>query len=294
MATREAIDLLVLGALWGASFLFIRIAAPEFGPAPLIFVRVAIAAALLGVILWHRGLLTAVWRHRRPLLVLGAINTAVPFTLFAYASLTLPAGLNSVLNATVPLFGALTAAAWLGERLAPVRLAGLAVGFGGVLVLAWPKLALAGQAFAVLAALTAAVLYAISAHYTRRSFSGVAALVVAGGSQLAAMAVLAPLALAQWPATTPSPLAWACAAALGALCTALAYLLYFRLISRTGAMTAMAVTYLIPVFGISWGAMFLAERLPSSAFAGALLVLLGVALTSRPTAPRRVAGKLPR
>jgi len=283
---RDTVDLLLLGALWGASFLFLRIAAPEFGPVPLIFVRVALAAALLGSVLWYRGLASATWAHRRPLLLLGVINTAVPFTLFAYAGLSLPAGLNSVLNATVPLFGAITAAVWLGEHLAPAPLGGLAIGFGGVLVLAWPKLALDGEGLAVLAALSATVLYAISAHYTRRSLSGVATLVVAGGSQLAAAAVLTPLVLAQWPATPPTPLAWACAAALGVLCTALAYLLYFRLISRTGAVTAMAVTYLIPVFGITWGATFLGERLPTSAFAGALLVLLGVGLTTRATGSR--------
>ena len=91
MASRDAVDLLILGALWGASFLFMRIAAPEFGPIPLIFVRVAIAAMLLALVLWHRGLLTVLVRQQRPLIVLGVINTAVPFTLFAYAALTLPA-----------------------------------------------------------------------------------------------------------------------------------------------------------------------------------------------------------
>lgn len=289
MASRDAVDLLILGALWGASFLFMRIAAPEFGPIPLIFVRVAIAAMLLALVLWHRGLLTVLVRQQRPLIVLGVINTAVPFTLFAYAALTLPAGLNSVLNATVPLFGAVTAAVWLGERLGPARLAGLALGFGGVLVLAWPTLAIGGQSLAVLAALTATVLYGISAHYARRSLAGVASMAVAGGSQLAAAAVLAPLALARWPATPPSLQAWACALALGVLCTALAYVLYFRLIVRTGAVTAMAVTYLIPVFGIGWGAVFLAERLPVSAFAGALLVLLGVALATHQTGAHTTA-----
>lgn len=276
----DALDLIVLGAIWGASYLFMRIAAPEFGPVVLIFLRVVIAAVLLGAVLVRRGGLLALRDTAVPLTVIGAINTAVPFTLFAYASLSLPAGLNAVLNATVPLFGALVALVWLGQRLPARRLAGLAVGFSGVLALAWPTLTSGDNARAIAAALVATVLYAVSAHYTRQRLGHLSALGVAGGSQIAAALLLAPLALARWPAVAPTRTAWFAAASLGVLCTAFAYGLYFRLLARSGAMTAMAVTYLIPVFGVAWGALFLDERLPSSAFAGGLLVLAGVALAT--------------
>jgi drug/metabolite transporter (DMT)-like permease len=283
VAPRDAVDLVLLGALWGASFLFSRIAVPEFGPVPLIFVRVGIAAVLLGAGLAAQGGLRALAPHVRPLAVLGAINTAVPFSLFAFATLTLPAGLASVLNATVPLFGALVGVAWLGDRLAPVRVVGLLTGFAGVVVLAGPRLSASGDLTALLAGLAATLLYAVSAHYARRHLSGVPPLGVSAGSLIAATALTAPYAAFAWPSPPPSLAAWACAVALGVGCTALAYLLYFRLIARTGAVTAMAVTYLIPVFGVTWGAIFLDERLPASAFAGALLVLAGVALTTRAT-----------
>jgi drug/metabolite transporter (DMT)-like permease len=280
MSRRDAVDLGLLGAVWGAAFLFMRVAAPEFGPVALIFVRVTIAAVLLGAVVVQRGNLSDLRSHTAPLVVLGAMNTAVPFTLFAFAALTLPAGLNSVLNATVPLFGAVVALVWLGERLPPARAVGLVVGFSGVLALAWPKLAVTGDRLAVVAPLVATLLYAGSAHYTRRTLNGVASMVVAGGSQVAAALLMAPLAVAFWPAVQPTATAWASAVALGVLCTAVAYALYFRLLARTGPVTTLTVTYLIPVFGVTWGAIFLHERLPGSALLGGLLVLAGVALTS--------------
>lgn len=281
----DAIDLLVLGAVWGASYLFMRVAAPEFGPVVLIFLRVVIAAVLLGAVLVRRGGLHPLREAAVPLTVVGAINTAIPFTLFAYASLSLPAGLNAVLNATVPLFGALVALVWLGQRLSATRLLGLAVGFAGVLALAWPTLTHGSNTRALTAALVATVLYAVSAHYARERLAHLPALVVAGGSQIAAALLLAPLAFTRWPVVAPTRTAWLAAASLGVVCTAFAYGLYFRLLARSGPMTAMAVTYLIPVFGVAWGALFLGERLPSSALAGGSLVLAGVALATRvPTA----------
>ena len=220
------------------------------------------------------------------------MNTAVPFTLFAYATVTLPAGLASVLNATVPLFGAVTGAIWLGDRLSAARGAGLLTGFAGVVVLAWSRLSAGGDGLAVLAALAATVLYALAAHYTRRRLGGVPPLTVATGSLIAATAITLPFGVGFWPAANPSARAWACAVALGVGCTALAYLLYFRLIARTGAVTALAVTYLIPMFGVTWGAIFLAERLPASALAGGLLVLAGVAIATRAAAATPGAGQI--
>ena len=280
MATRDLIDLVLLGALWGASFLFMRIAAPEFGPVPLIAVRVAIATVVLMPLVMWRGLHRALRPVAGPLLIIGAINTAIPFSLLAYAALTLPAGLSSTLNASVPLFGAVIGFAWLGARPSPLRLLGLLVGFAGVLVLAWPRLTTGNDWRAVVAALAATVLYGLAAHVTQRTLTGVPSLVVAAGSQVAATMMLVPLAVPLWPATSPSLRGWTAAVILGVGCTAAAYVLYFRLIARAGPSTAMAVTYLIPVFGVSWGALLLGERLGADALLGGVLVLAGVALST--------------
>ncbi len=280
MATQTLVDLVVLGALWGASFLFMRVAAPAFGPVPLIFVRVTIAALLLLPAMVRQQGLTQARAAAAPLALVGAINTAIPFTLLAFAALTLPAGLSSVLNASVPLFGGVIGFVWLGQRPSRQRTLGLGVGFAGVLVLAWPRLTSANDWRAVVAALCATVLYALAAHVTQRSLKGVRPLVVAGGSMAAASLMLLPLAVVAWPAAPPAASAWVYAALLGVGCTALAYLLYFRLLARAGPSTAMAVTYLIPVFGVTWGALLLGERLPASAMLGAILVLAGVALAT--------------
>lgn len=280
MTAQTLIDLIVLGALWGASFLFMRVAAPAFGPVPLIFVRVTIAALLLVPPMLRRQGAAQVRAVAAPIALVGAINTAIPFTLLAFAALTLPAGLSSVLNASVPLFGGVIGFLWLGQRPSRQRALGLAVGFGGVLVLAWPRLTSASDWRAVVAALIATVLYALAAHVTQRSLKGVRPLVVAGGSMAAASIMLLPLAVVAWPAVPPAASAWGYAALLGVGCTALAYVLYFRLLARSGPSTAMAVTYLIPVFGVTWGTLLLDERLPASAILGALLVLGGVALAT--------------
>jgi drug/metabolite transporter (DMT)-like permease len=279
-ARRDAIDLLVLGAVWGAAFLLMRVAAPAFGPVALVAVRVTIAAVVLAGLQWLRGGLRGMAARAWPMLVVGALNTAVPFTLYAYAALTLPAGLSSTINASVPLFGAIIGWIWLRDRPAPIRLAGLGVGFTGVLVLAWPRLTASGDWRAVVAALVATSLYGLGAHVTPRWLKGVSALEISTGSQLASAVLLVPLAAWQWPAVSPGPLAWGSAVVLGLACTALAYILYFRLLARVGPTTAMTVTYLIPVFGVSWGVLLLGERLSSTSIGGGLLVLAGVALTA--------------
>jgi drug/metabolite transporter (DMT)-like permease len=277
---RDVVDLLALGALWGAAFLLMRIAAPAFGPVALIAVRVTVAAFVLTGVLAARGGLGGLTAHWKPLVVVGALNTAVPFTLFAYAALSLPAGITSTLNATVPLFGALVGWGWFGARPTIRRMLGLGVGFVGVVLLAWPRMAGAGAWRAVAAALTAAALYAVAAHVTPRWLTGMSALGISTGSQIASSALLVPLALRQWPVTAPGLGAWTSAIVLGVACTALAYVMYFRLLARAGPTVAMTVTYLIPLFGVSWGALLLGERLPGTSLVGGLLVLVGVAQTA--------------
>ncbi|MCC6785248.1 MAG: DMT family transporter [Planctomycetes bacterium] len=281
MSPRAVLELVALAAIWGASFLFMRIAAPEFGPAMLIEIRVAIAALFLSGWLALRGEFGALQGRLRDLAVLGAMNSALPFSLFAFATLSLPAGLSSVLNATVPLFVVAIGFLWLRERLAPVRLLGLVIGFAGVLVLVGHKLTLTADRTAVLAGLSAAACYGFSSHYTKRRLGGLTPLAIAAGSQIAASIVLLPVALAALPAQVPSTAAFACAALLGVVCTGVAYVLFFRLLRGVGAARASTVTFLIPIFGMTWGYLFLDERLPLQAIAGAAVVLFGTLLVAR-------------
>src|SRR5688572_23302301 len=185
MTVRDVTDLVLLGAIWGASFLFMRVAVPEFGPIPLIAARVGIAAAFLLVILMKRGGSRALYANAAPLSILGAFNSAIPFTLFAFAVLSVTAGFAAVLNSTAPLFGAFVAFVWLRDRPSPTRIAGLIVGFVGVLVLVSGRLSMTaadGGGVAVLAGLSAAFLYGVAANYAKRRLGGVDSLVIATGS----------------------------------------------------------------------------------------------------------------
>ncbi|MES2957061.1 MAG: DMT family transporter [Pseudomonadota bacterium] len=286
MKARDGSELLALGALWGASFLFMRLGAAEFGPVTLSALRVGLASALLLPLLLWRGQAAALRAHWRTIAFVGVINSALPFVLFSIAALAINTGLSAILNATAPLWGALIAWVWLGERLSRARTLGLAIGFAGVLWLAWDKASLkpgeqgVSAGVAIAACLLATLCYGFAAHYVKRHLQGVAPMAVAAGSQLAATVALALPAWWLWPATPPSALAWASAVGLAVLCTALAYLLYFRLIANLGAAGAVSVTYLIPAFGLLWGALFLGESLTPTMLVGCVVILLGTALAT--------------
>ncbi len=288
MKPRDLADLLMLAALWGGSFLFMRISAGEFGPLALGAVRVLGASAFLLPLLLMREGLADLRRHWPAILLVGLTNSAIPFLCFGYAALSISAGLSSIFNATTPLFGALIAWAWLGDRLTPARVAGLAIGFAGVLWLAWDKASFkpGGTGWAVLACLLATLLYGFSASFTKKHLAGVPPLTLAAGSQLAATVLLVPLSVAWWPATLPSAQAWLAAAALAVLCTGVAYILFFRLIANVGAARAIAVTFLIPVFAVLWGALFLSESLTRVMVLGCAVILLGTGLTTGLLKPR--------
>lgn len=289
MTLAERLSLLLLGGIWGSSFLFMRVAEPELGAVVLIAARVSLAAVILTAWLAARGGLGALRERAGAFLALGALNSAVPFTLYAWSTGALGAGLPSVLNATVPMFGALVAFLWLRERLGLVRGVGLALGFAGVLVLTGPKLAAgAGEssALGVAAGLFAALLYAIAAHYSKRRFAGVPPLAVAAGGMLGASALLLPVALFLLPASLPSPRALGATLALGVVCTSLAYALFFRLLETLGATRTITVTYLIPAFGLLWSYLFLGEPLGPRMLVGSAIVLCGTAIVLRAGAPR--------
>jgi drug/metabolite transporter (DMT)-like permease len=295
MKRSDLLELVALAALWGASFLFVRMGAGEFGPVALAALRVTGAALVLMPLLAARRQLGALRRHWRPILVVGITNSALPFLLFAYAALSITAGLAAIFNAASPLFGALIAWAWLKDRLTTPRVVGLAIGFAGVLGLAWDSAGFktGGSGWAAPACIAAALFYGLSASVTKRHLSGVPPLAVAAGSQLAAALVMAVPAALWWPAATPSPQAWMTTAMLAVLCTGVAYLLYFRLIAHVGPANAIAVTFLIPAFAVLWGWMFLGEALTPAMLLGCAVILVGTGLATGVLKPRewRAAGK---
>lgn len=284
MKPRDIVDMLLVSAIWGGAFPLLRVATPAFGPVPLVGARLAIAAAVLLAV---TGLGPALRSRAGVLLLLGVINTAVPFALFSYATLSITAGMASLLNATTPMFGALVAYFWLGERLTLLRTLGILIGFAGVGTLVWGQIgahaegALAG----ILAGLVGAAMYGLSANFTRRLLLQIDPLTAAAGNVLGAAIVTLPFAALQWPAESPGPGAWAAVATLAIVSTALAYLLYFRLMRTVGVSKAITVTFLIPVFGIVWGAIFLGEPVTPSLVAGCAVVLFGTGLATGFIAP---------
>ncbi|EGI77619.1 DMT family transporter [Hylemonella gracilis] len=280
MKQRDVIELMVLAAIWGASFLFMRVAAPEFGPVATAAVRVAGASLLLLPLLAFREGLSDLRTHWKGLLLVGFLNGAFPFALFSFAALSINAGLSSILNATTPMWGALVAWAWFGQRLDASRLVGLALGFGGVVLLAWDKASFTpgGGGLAILACLTATLCYGIAASATKRYLGAASPLAVATGSQFFAALLLAAPALALQPTTLPSAKAWIAVTLLALLCTSVAYILFFRLMKRVGPTNTISVTFLIPVFALLWGWLLLDETVNLAMALGCGVVLLGTAL----------------
>lgn len=274
--------LVVLAAIWGASFLFIAIAVPAFGAVGVALVRSATGG--LALLAWAAATreLRGVSRPKRDYLLLGTVNAALPFALIAAAELTIPASLAAIVNATAPLFSALIAAAWLGARLSARQAVGLVLGVLGVALVVGLAPLPGGLAtiLAVAASLAAAAGYAVGGHLVKRRFAGEPALTLAIGQQVAASAVTIPFLAAVPPRHAPAAGAVAAVLALGVLATGYAYVLYFRLIEELGATSALTVTYLVPVFGVAWAAIFRGEHITVGMLAGALVVLAGVLLVT--------------
>lgn len=262
-----------------------RLGAAEFGALPTAGMRVAIAALFLLPLLLLRGQWQALSKHWKKIFFLGMLNSGIPFALYAYALLSISTGLSSLLNATVPLFGALVAWLWLKDRPHGMKILGLLIGFVGVAMLAWGKASFKPNAsglvtgWAVLACLGACLCYGISASFTKRHLSGVPSLVIATGSQMGATIGLALPTLWLWPNQTPSTTAWLALLAVGVLCTGVAYVLYFRLIDKVGAAGSLTVTFLIPVFAVFYGVVFLGESVTVWMLVCGAIILLGTALS---------------
>ncbi len=281
MSLADVLRLLTLAAIWGGSFLFTRITAPVLGPVILIESRVSLAVIFLFFVAraLHKPL--NVRQHWRHYLILGTFNAALPFLLFAYAAQTLPAAALSILNATSPIWGALIGAVWLRHKLTVRTVLGLGLGIFGVgLVVGIDHLtAQKGASMAIAAALLATLCYGITTNYVKTA-KAVDGFSNAHGAMWAATIVIAPAVPFASVSTPPDLGILLAVLALGVICTGMAFLLYFRLIHNIGATSALTVTFLVPVFGILWGHLFLHEIITLAMILGSGFVIVGTSLAT--------------
>lgn len=277
---RTPLELTLLGAIWGGSFLFMRVAAADFGPLPLVEARLALGGLVLAPFLWRARaqFSLALWLR---VAGIAAVNSVTPFVLFAWAAERAPAGIGAISNAMTVMFTALIAHFFFGERIGARRALGLAGGFVGVAILASGRTAGASIGPAALAGTAAAFMYGIGINLMRRYLTGYPPAAVASANLISGAVLLAPLAIYSWPGHPIPAASWVSAGLLGVVCTGAAFVVYYRLVARVGAARASTVTYLIPLFGVIWAWLILGEPLTvSMALAGAL-ILAGVAWSQR-------------
>ncbi|HEY7380490.1 MAG TPA: DMT family transporter [Gaiella sp.] len=286
MSRRDAGLLLALSAIWGSSFLFIKLGVDEVEPAVVVLARIVVGALVLLPLLAVRGGAGKLRGYVVPLVVLGALNNALPFWLLSFAETRLDSGLTAVIQAAAPIFTVLLAG-WIDptQHVRGVRLAGIAVGFVGVALLVGVQRG--GNVAAALAVVGTALCYAVSVLIAGRTLRALAPLPTSVGQLAAGAVLIAPLALTQLPAEPPSAKATASLVALGALGTGVAYLLYFAIIASAGASRAILVTYLVPAFALVYGAVLLDEAVTATALVGLALVLGGTALATGVARARR-------
>ncbi len=284
-AWRTPLELTLLGAIWGGSFLFMRVAAADFGPVPLVEARLALGGLILTPFLWRaRAQFTAALWLR--IAGIAAINSVIPFVLFAWGAERAPAGIGAITNAMTVMFTVLVAWLFFGEAIGARRLIGLTAGFVGVAVLASGRTAGASVWPAALAGTAASVCYGFGINLVRRYLTGYPSAAVAAANLLIGSLLLAPLAIYTWPAHAIPNASWLSALLLGVLCTGAAFVFYYRLIARIGAPRTSTVTYLIPLFGVVWAWLLLGEPLTTSMAVAGALILSGVALSQQRAARR--------
>lgn len=271
-----------LGALWGASFLFMRVASPEFNPIPLADLRVIIGGLLLLAVALPAGIRLDFRSRWRQYLVLGTMNTAVPYTMISAAATQLPASLSSILIATTPVFAAIVGWLWLSDPLTGQQVAGVVLGLAGVaLLVGWTPLDLSVPVILSIAGVIGAALcYGFCSHYSVRALRSGAGMEIPIMQQLTAAAILLPFSLATVPETRPSGEAILSVVALGLFTTGIAVLLFFRLIRRVGSFRTNIATYFTPAFGILWGALLLDEELSAGTFIGFAIILTSALMMS--------------
>ncbi len=288
MKPRDFVGLILLGALWGGSFMFIRVAVSALGPFLLVELRVGLAAAALFIYALAASRLPKIRSRWRSFVALGFLNAAVPFSLISAAEIHLTASLTAILNSTTVMFTAVVAAVWLGDALTVRKVAGIVLGIVGVTVLVgWDPIALNGIVLlSVAAVLGGSLSYALAATYAKQAFSGIPPLGMAIGQQVGAAALMLPLAVVTLPAEAPSLAVALCVLGLALLSTAVAYLIYFRLIENVGPTSTVTVTLLVPVFGLLFGVLLLDEPFGPGTLAGLGIILSSVLLVTG-IAPRK-------
>ena len=283
VSLRDISELIFLSAIWGSSFLFLRLTSPVFGPILLIEMRVLSGLAVLLPLVLFLGKLAEFQKHWKMIATVSLMNMAIPFCFFAFSAVYIGAGLLSIINATVPIFSACVAYVVYKERLSRSSLLGLLIGFLGVVVLMFNP----GENFgssgwlAILSALLACLLYGIAINLTVNNLQGVSGLTITAGGLFVSSLVLLPFALWARPEVLPVGNIWWSVFALGIVCTGFGFVMFYRLIDRIGAGRAIMTTYLIPVFSILWGNIFLGESVTLIMVVGCILVLLGVGLTTK-------------
>ena len=282
MNLRNFCELLLLSAIWGSSFLFLRIASPAFGPIFLIEMRVLSGLLVLLPVFFVMRKYQEFKLHWKMILLVSLLNMAIPFCFFAYSALNMGAGLLSIMNATVPIFTAMVGFLYFRQRLSQLGFAGLVVGLLGVAILMSESRAESGitSDLAIPAALFASILYGIAINLAAHKLQGVSGITITTGSLFFSSAILLPLAIRSRPEVIPEGVIWLSVLTLGIVCTGFGYVLFYRLIAEIGSQRAITTTYLIPLFSIFWGSLFLGETLTVAMFLGGVTVLLGVALTT--------------
>lgn len=306
MQFKDLLAMTLLAAIWGASFLFLRVASPAIGPLAVAAGRVGLATALLLPLAWRAGHGPALRRHVGPLAVSSLLSCVLPFMAMSRSAQSLPAGLMSILNAATPMWGALVGWAWAGEQLGRRRLAGLVVGMAGVALLSADASTLvrhgdwADTLLACGLLIAGTLMYAMSVHFNQRFLPGMSPMAISAGTMAwgsvclilpawwmgpaPAQALTSPLAAPPNWGAVPA-VAWHALAGLGLLCTALAYLMFFRLIQRIGPSRALTVAFLIPVFGMLWGAVWLGEAITPAMLVSAGIIAWGTWLSNQRPPP---------
>ncbi|MFL5990859.1 MAG: DMT family transporter [Rubrobacteraceae bacterium] len=280
MGTRDLGALLLLSALWGASFIYIRVAVPALGPFVLVELRVGLAAVALALCAALVGRLPKLRGRWRQFALLGAVNVAIPFSLISTAEINLTASLAAILNSTTVMFTAVVAAVWMGDALTARKLVGVALGIVGVTVLVgWDPIAMNwAVALSVGAMLAASLAYALGSVYAKRTFADAPPLAIASGQLTAAAMLMVPLAAVSAPEQSPSTIVVLSVLGLALPSTAVAYMLYFRLIANVGPTSTSTVTLLVPLFGLLFGVVLLDEPVGVGTLAGLVLILSSVTL----------------
>jgi drug/metabolite transporter (DMT)-like permease len=280
MKTSDIVSLVVLAAIWGGSFIFMRVISPVFGPIITAMLRVLIAGVALAIYFRIIRFDMEFFKYWKQYLLIGGVNSAIPFFMYAFAALHIPASYSAILNSSAPLWSAILSVFWLGERLTWLRTLGLLVGASGVFLVVNIPPAEVDSWFlmSVLACLVATLCYGFSAVYIKKFGKSLKPRAIAGASQLMAAFVLIP-AIPVFPMRGEvTPFIALNMLALAIICSAVAYLLYFRLIADIGPTKALTVTFLMPLFGILWGVLFLHEQLTLGMVGGMALILLGTGL----------------